>query len=230
LRVHDLDAMAYDDAFALQKRTVEQVQEGAGEETLYLLEHPHVITMGRNATANSLVAGQALLEARGVTLVETDRGGDVTYHGPGQLVGYPIIELEAGRRDIRRYVSDIEEVLLRTLAEFGIEGHRDDVHRGVWVAERKIASVGIRISRWVTSHGFALNVNTDLSYFSLIHPCGITGCEMTSIAAELGQPVDMAVVKESFVRHFSQVFARSIEFAQHDDGEICQSGEETRYG
>ncbi len=228
--VHDLDTVAYDDAFALQKRTVRQVQEGTGEETLYLLEHPHVITMGRNATANSLVAGKALLDSRGVTLAETDRGGDVTYHGPGQLVGYPIIELEAGRRDVRRYVSDIEEVLLRTLSEFSIEGRRDAVHRGVWVAERKIASVGIRISRWVTSHGFALNVNTDLSYFSLIHPCGITGCEMASMAGEIGQPVDMAAVKESFVRHFSQVFARRIEFAQSQGGEIRESGEETRYG
>ncbi|MFQ5512620.1 MAG: lipoyl(octanoyl) transferase LipB [Candidatus Krumholzibacteriia bacterium] len=214
MRVHDLDTMPYDEAFALQKRTVQRLQSGGGEETLYLLEHPHVVTLGRNASAASLIAGKTLLESRGVTVVETDRGGDATYHGPGQLVGYPIIALEPGRRDIRRYVADVEEVLLRTLAGFSIEARRDDVHRGVWVAGRKIASVGIRISRWVTCHGFALNVDTDLSYFSLIHPCGISSCEMTSIRREIGRDIDMAAVKETIVRHFSDVFGREAALAQ----------------
>ncbi len=163
MQVVDLNTFPYDDAFALQKRTVERLQSGTGAETLYLLEHPHVITVGRNASRTSLAAGAALLRARGVQLAETDRGGDVTYHGPGQLIGYPILCLEPGRRDIRRYVSDVEEVILRTLAGFSIEGRRDPVHRGVWIDDRKIASVGIRISRWVTCHGLALNVNTDLS-------------------------------------------------------------------
>ena len=153
-------------------------------------------------------AGGELLAHRGVTLVETDRGGDVTYHGPGQLVGYPVLMLESERRDIRRYVRDIEEVLIRTLAEFSIDARRDTVHRGVWIEQRKIASVGIRISRWVTSHGFALNVNTDLSYFSLIVPCGIEGCQMTSMATELDSHVDMQAVKDTVVRAFSDVFDR----------------------
>jgi len=142
--------------------------------------------------------------------VETDRGGDVTYHGPGQLVGYPILRLEEGRRDIRRYVNDVEEVLIRALAELSIEAQRHPRHRGVWVGPRKIASLGIRISRWVTSHGFALNVSTDLSYFSLIVPCGIEGCAMTSIERELGRSVEMSAVKEIVTRSFSDVFGREV--------------------
>jgi lipoyl(octanoyl) transferase len=207
-----LGLFAYDEAFALQRETVERLQEGRGAEALFLLEHPHVITLGRNASTSSLIAGEALLRARGVALVETDRGGDVTYHGPGQLVGYPILRLDPGRRDIRRFVTNIEETLLRTLTEFGIEGRRDAVHRGVWVGERKIASVGIRISRWVTSHGVALNVATDLSYFSLIHPCGIAGCEMTSMSQELGVDVDMRAVKVTLSKKFGEVFDRAIVF------------------
>ncbi len=218
MQIMDLDTFPYDDAFAVQKRTVERLQSGTGAETLYLLEHPHVVTMGRNASRTSLAAGAALLQARGVQLAETDRGGDVTYHGPGQLVGYPILCLEPGRRDIRRYVSDVDEVILRTLAGFSIEGRRDPVHRGVWIDDRKIASVGIRISRWVTSHGLALNVNTDLSYFSLIHPCGIPGCEMTSMSRELDRPVEMAAVKEAVVQHFMEVFDRKADFESAGDG------------
>ena len=152
LEVRDLKSIDYDKAFALQKDTVSRVQSDECQETLYLLEHPHVITLGRNASATSLVADSTLLENRGVKLVETDRGGDATYHGPGQLVGYPILRLEPGRRDIRRFVTDIEEAMLRTLRDFGIEGRRDPAHRGVWIENRKIASVGIRISRWVTCH------------------------------------------------------------------------------
>jgi lipoyl(octanoyl) transferase len=189
LIVRDLNVIAYDEALALQRQTVKRLQAGEGDEMLYLLEHPHVITLGRNATTGSLLASTELLRQRGVTVVETDRGGDITYHGPGQLVGYPILKLAEGHRDIRRYVTDLEETLLKTLTEFGIEGRRDPVHRGVWVDGKKIASVGIRISRWVTSHGFALNVSTDLSYFSLIDPCGIVGCPMTTISKEQGSGV-----------------------------------------
>jgi lipoyl(octanoyl) transferase len=203
-----LNRIDYDEAHALQKETVARLQSNRCEETLYLLEHPHVITLGRNATASSLLADSDLLRQKGVTVVETDRGGDITYHGPGQLVGYPIVKLEPGRRDIRRFVTDLEEALLRTLAHLGIVGRRDPVHRGVWVDDRKIASVGIRIARWVTSHGFALNVNTDLTYFSLIHPCGITGCQMTSISCEVGSKIDMQDVKDIFVGKFAEVFGR----------------------
>ena len=208
--VEDLGTIGYDAAFRLQKQTVERLQNGLGGETLYLLEHNHVITRGRNASEDSLLASPELLASRGVQLVETDRGGDITYHGPGQLVGYPILRLEEGRRDIRRYVMDLEEALVRTLAAFGIEGHRDPVHRGVWVKGRKMASVGIRISRWVTSHGFALNVNTDLAYFGLMHPCGITGCRMTTMSLELGGAVDMEAVKSTFVSEFGRIYDRDM--------------------
>jgi lipoyl(octanoyl) transferase len=204
----DLGRIGYRDALAIQRDTVKRVQSGTGEETLYLLEHEHVVTLGRNATAGSLVASPELLAHRGVEFVETDRGGDITYHGPGQLVGYPIIALEEGRRDIRRYVHDVEEALILTLGHWGIEGRRDEANRGVWVGDRKIASVGIRISRWVTMHGFALNANTDLSFFGLIVPCGISGCRMTSIAEEIGGPVEMTAVKAAFVDNFCRVFDR----------------------
>ena len=209
VHVHDLGLIAFDEAYAIQRDTVTRIQNGTGQDTLYLLEHPHVVTKGRNTGDSTLVAGPELLTQRGVTLVETDRGGDVTYHGPGQLVGYPIIELETDRRDVRRYVYDVEEVLIRTLDGFSVKAHRDPVHRGVWVDDRKIASVGIRISRWVTSHGFALNVNTDLSFFSLIVPCGIEGCRMTSIANELGSQIDLQRVKTTIVDVFADVFGRT---------------------
>ncbi len=216
--VHDLGTIPYEDALGLQRETVRRLQTGGKEEALYLLEHPHVVTRGRNASRSTLLAAPELLAAKGVVLLETDRGGDITYHGPGQLVGYPIVHLEPGRRDIRRYVTDIEEVIIRTLAEFSIVGHRDDVHRGVWIDRRKIASVGIRISRWVTCHGFALNVNTDLSYFSLLVPCGIRNCRMTSMAAELGRSVDITTVKEGVAHAFSRVFDRDLVYAVADKG------------
>jgi lipoyl(octanoyl) transferase len=215
--VHDLGTVRYDEAYRLQRDAVERLQNGGTEEALFLLEHPHVITKGRNASGSTLLASRDLLAKKGVALVETDRGGDVTYHGPGQLVGYPIIQLEPARRDIRRYVSDVEEVLIRTLSEFSIEARRHEVHRGVWIDDRKIASVGIRISRWVTSHGFALNVSTDLSYFSLIVPCGIENCRMTSMARELGRAVDMRDVKTAAARAFSSVFDRETAPASKGD-------------
>lgn len=206
----DLGVMSYHDAFALQKRDVARRQAGEGEDVLYFVEHPHVITLGRNATGAAVLSDDALLKARGIAVTETDRGGDATYHGPGQLVGYPILALENDRRDIRRYVSDLEEVLIRTLSDFGIDAARHDEYRGVWVGGKKIASLGVRVARWVTCHGFALNVNTDLSYFSTMHPCGIVGCRMTSMESMLGSPVSIDAVKQSVVIHFSQVFNRRL--------------------
>ena len=214
--VMDPGIVPYRQAFALQKREVGRVQGGEGDEVLILLEHPHVITLGRNATGDALVAGEQAIVRRGVEIVETDRGGDVTYHGPGQLVGYPIVALEPGRRDIRRYVHDLEEVLIRTLTDFGIESRRHPVHRGVWAGDRKIASLGIRISRWVTCHGFALNINTDIGYYALINPCGIAGCEMTSMEVELGRPVEMASVKNLIISHFASVFDRNLTTHQYN--------------
>lgn len=208
-RVIDRGVISYEDAFALQKSEVARVQQG-GTEVLYLLEHPHVITVGRNGDGGAIVADERIIRERGVTISNTDRGGDVTYHGPGQLVGYPVIHLEPGRRDIRRYVHDLEEVLMRSLSDFAVAGRRHPEHRGVWVGDSKIASLGVRVSRWVTCHGFALNINTDLSYFSLMHPCGIAGCKMTSLADELGSEVAMDAVKRSVLHHFANVFGRTV--------------------
>ncbi len=209
-RTINLGTLPYTEAFELQKQRVEQLQNGAAQDSLLFLEHPHVVTLGRNATGDALVADRSFIEARGVELADTNRGGDVTYHGPGQLIGYPLLQLENDRHDIRRYVGDLEDVLIRTLADFSITGRRHPEHRGVWVDGRKIASLGIRISRWVTSHGFALNVNTDLSYFSLIQPCGIAGCEMTSMASLTGGDVDMDAVIECLIVHFGEVFERNM--------------------
>jgi lipoate-protein ligase B len=206
----DLGVVDYDDAFELQKQHVARLQANQGDDVLLFVEHPHVITVGRNADGRAIVADTRAIEARGARVVATDRGGDVTYHGPGQLVGYPIVRLEAGRRDIRRYVHDLEQVLIDTIADFGVVAGRHPEHRGVWVRERKIASLGIRISRWVTSHGFALNVDTDLSYFSLMNPCGIQGCVMTTLARECGASVAMPAVRERVTAHFGRVFAREM--------------------
>jgi len=202
--------MPYRTAFDVQKEIVSALQSRESDDVLLFLEHPHVVTLGRNATADALLADERALAGRGVELVATDRGGDITYHGPGQLVGYPLLRLEGPERDIRRYVHRVEEVLIRTLSDFGIEADRHRVHRGVWTAGKKIASIGIRISRWVTCHGFALNVNTDLSYFSLITPCGIGGCEMTSMEELKGGPVDMGSVIQRTTEHFCGLFDRRV--------------------
>jgi lipoyl(octanoyl) transferase len=209
-RVIDLGQLEYEAAFSLQKREVERLQKDEGDDVLLYVEHPHVITMGRNADGSALIADRRLIEMRGAKVVTTDRGGDVTYHGPGQQVGYPIVRLESTRRDIRRYVYNLEEVLIAALGDFGVDAGRHPEHRGVWVKERKIASLGIRISRWVTSHGFALNVSTDLSYFTLMNPCGISGCAMTSMETELAAPVAMAAVRDRVTVHFGEVFARDM--------------------
>lgn len=224
--LHDIGLVPYRRAFEIQKRRVERVQAGTGEEALYLLEHPPVITLGRNASGSAIVADGETIMKRGVEIVETDRGGDVTFHGPGQLVGYPILALEDGRKDIRRYVHDLEEVLIRALGDFDVAARRHRIHRGVWVGEKKIASLGIRIARWVTCHGFALNVNTDLDYYDLITPCGISNCKMTSIAVETGSPAQMPEVKAAVVSHFADVFDRS----PVTDGAVAAAGGQIRNG
>jgi lipoyl(octanoyl) transferase len=211
--VIDAGSVPYGDALALQRRAVLERQCGEGEDTLFFLEHPPVITIGRNADGSSLLVPEPLLRERGVALAEADRGGDVTFHGPGQLVGYPILALEPERRDIGRYIRDLEDVLMRSLAQFGVSCFRDAAHRGVWAEGGKIASVGVRIARWVTSHGFALNVTTDLEYFTLIHPCGIAGCRMTSMERELGAAPDMDSVKRVVAEQFSIVFGREMRAA-----------------
>jgi lipoyl(octanoyl) transferase len=178
---------------------------------LLLLEHPSVITLGaktRHNRSNVLETPDALA-AKGVALFETGRGGDVTFHGPGQLVGYPILDLKPDRCDVHRYVRDLEELLIRSVGEFGIDAARINGLTGIWVGDEKLAAIGVRISRWVTSHGFALNVSTDLSQFGLIIPCGIADKGVTSMERLLGRPVPMDEVVETVVRQFQRVFAPS---------------------
>ena len=208
LDVRDLDRIGYSDALALQDEAATACRDGA-RGTLFLLEHPHVVPLGRNSREEHVLLGRGQLAARGVEVHECGRGGDVTYHGPGQLVGYPVMRLPAGRQSVPGYVTDLEEALIRTLAEFGIEGGREPAYRGVWVGDRKVAAIGVRFSRWVTTHGFALNVTTDLSYFNLITPCGIRGRGVTSMAELLGAAPEMKAVKEAVARHFVAVFGTS---------------------
>ncbi|HKE04872.1 MAG TPA: lipoyl(octanoyl) transferase LipB, partial [Blastocatellia bacterium] len=181
-----------------------------------LLEHPHVITLGRAANRANVLADDATRVRFGVELFETGRGGDVTYHGPGQLVGYPIIKLPPGRQDIRRYVSDIQEVLIRAARDFGVEAEpRGGDFVGVWVGDEKLAAIGVHISRWVTMHGFAFNVTTDLNYFQLIVPCGIRGHGVTSLQKLLGRPVEIGEVARSVARHFGEVFNREMSYEKN---------------
>src|SRR5262245_60143881 len=201
----------YGEAHALQGDLVERRKRDEVPDQFLLLEHPHVIALGRAANRANVLADDATRARLGVELFETGRGGDVTYHGPGQLVGYPIVKLLAGRQDIRRYVRDIQEVLIRAARDFGVEAEpRDGDFVGVWAGDEKLAAIGVRISRWVTMHGFAFNVATDLNYFQLIVPCGIRGHGVTSLQKLLGRPVEMSAVVESVTRHFGDVFDRQI--------------------
>ena len=207
--VRHLGLLEYQAGLDLQKELVEQRKQGLIPDQLLLLEHPHVITLGarnHNASSNVLETPEALA-LKGVALFETGRGGDVTYHGPGQLVGYPILELQADRRDVHRYVRDLEEVLIQAVSEFGIAASRIPGLTGIWIGDQKLAAIGVRISRWVTSHGFALNVSTDLANFGLIVPCGIADKGVTSMEQLLGRPVPMVEVAEAVVRGFTGVFA-----------------------
>ncbi len=208
LTVHRLGVVGYDDGLALQARMVEARRAGAVGDTLLLLQHPHVITLGvrvRNDRTH-IVADEAELEAKGVDVRESGRGGDVTYHGPGQLVGYPILDLNPDRRDLHRYVRDLEEALIRALARFGIAGGRIPGLTGVWVGDQKVAAIGVRVARWITSHGFALNVSSQLEYFSLIVPCGIPDRGVTSIEQLLGHPIELASVERAVAEVLADVF------------------------
>ena len=190
-----LGLVPYADALELQNRLVAQRRAGDIPDTLLLLEHPHVITLGTSAHRDNILIDDEQGRLLGIDVFETGRGGDVTYHGPGQLVGYPILDLKPDRCDLHRYVRDLEEVLIRALASFGIGAGRKEGLTGVWVGDEKIAAIGVRVSSgWITSHGFALNVNTDLSFFGSIVPCGITQYGVTSMERVLGSPRDIGVV------------------------------------
>ncbi|OFW11478.1 MAG: lipoyl(octanoyl) transferase [Acidobacteria bacterium RIFCSPLOWO2_02_FULL_67_36] len=209
IHVARLGVVPYAEGLELQRRLVEQRRSGEIPDQLLLLEHPPVITLGvrtRNGRSHVL-ASDAALEAQGVGVFETGRGGDVTYHGPGQLVGYPILDLRPDRCDVHRYVRDLEEVLIRTAAAFGVEASRAAGLTGVWVGNEKLAAIGVRIARWVTSHGFAFNVTTNLGHFGLIVPCGITDRGVTSLARLLGRAVPMTDVESAVVSAFRAVFS-----------------------
>ena len=210
LEIRHLGTIDYQEAADLQRRLVEERRAGSVSDLLLLLEHPHVITLGVRARGDHkhvLATGDELTK-KGVALIESGRGGDVTYHGPGQLVVYPILDLKPDRCDVHRYVRDLEEVLIRTAATFGVRASRVKGLTGVWVGDRKLAAIGVRISRWITSHGVALNVTTDLSYFNLIVPCGIVDRRVTSLEQHLGQRLPMADVEAVFTRHFCDVLDR----------------------
>ena len=211
LHVRRLGRVPYRAAWDLQRRLVAERRAGGIEDTVLLLEHDPVVTLGRHGGRQSLRADGAALAAAGIELVRSDRGGDATYHGPGQLVGYPIVDLRDLGRNVRRYVWALEETMLRTVSDHGLAAGRLDGVPGAWLRDpdRKIGAVGARVSRWITHHGFALNVNTDLEHFALIVPCGIRGKGVTSMACELGEPLAFEEVADRVVGHLARLQGRA---------------------
>jgi lipoyl(octanoyl) transferase len=208
----------YADALSLQRALVEDRRAGRIGDVLLLVEHPHVLTLGVRGDGgrSHILVTDEVLAARGIDVFETGRGGDVTYHGPGQIVGYPIMDLKPDRQDVHRYVRDLEEVLIRTSADYGVSAGRVEGLTGVWVGPEKLAAIGVRIARWVTSHGFAFNVTTDLDYFSLIVPCGIADRGVTSLDRLLGRAVDRREVEDRIVSRFCDVFERTAQQSGSD--------------
>ena len=210
IQVRRLGIVPYAEALDLQRALAEERRHDRIPDTLLLLQHPAVITLGvkTDGGRSNVVATPERLQALGIDIYEAGRGGDVTYHGPGQLVGYPILDLKPDRQDVHRYVRDLEDVMMRVCADFGIQAGRIQGCSGAWVGAEKIGAIGVRISRWIASHGFAFNVNTDLSHFQLIVPCGIGDRGVTSLATLLGRPVPMEDVEAAVVRHLGDVFER----------------------
>ena len=204
LLVRRLGRVDYESALALQKETERAVQRHTQPDTLLLLEHPHTLTIGRRGDNSGILSTPEALAERGVSVFETNRGGKITYHGLGQLVGYPIINLSPDREDVHRFVRDLEEVLIRTMSDFGIEAFRIKGLTGVHTTRGKVAAIGVHIARWVTTHGFALNVNTDLSFFDLIIAC--EGEPVTSMHELLGRELKLSEVEDRIIVHFAEVF------------------------
>ena len=221
LEAVDLGRMRYADALRVQERLVDERKQGKGQDTLLFVEHPHVITMGRNGKEHHLLATSDVLSRTGIEFFETNRGGDVTYHGPGQLVGYPIFDLREWRRDVHAFFRGVEEALIQALSTIGVEAERlpQKGYEGVWVQGAKIAAIGIHISRWITSHGFALNVDTDLSYFKYIVPCGLTRpvCSLRSLGSQATREDMMSAVAGAFAK----TFGYRVRFAQESFEEIA---------
>ncbi len=216
LQVQKLGSVPYADGLELQRRLVDERKADRIPDTLLLLQHPHVLTIGVKKDGRAhILASPDRLTSLGVDVFDTGRGGDVTYHGPGQLVGYPILDLNPDRRDVHLYVRDLEEVMIRVCADYGLKAGRVKGLSGAWIesdgGEEKIGAIGVRISRWVTSHGFAFNVTTDIDFFNLIVPCGIADKGVTSLGSKLGRAVAMSEVEDRFVTHFAAVFERICE-------------------
>ncbi len=202
----DLGLAEYREAWELQRKLHCQRVEGKISDVLLLLQHPPTLTIGRSGTLDNVLISRERLAQQGLSLFFIDRGGDVTYHGPGQLVGYPILDLRERGKDLHQYVWNLEEVILRTLRAFSIDAGRDESHPGVWVNEEEIAAIGLSLKRWVTMHGFALNVNTNLDYFTFINPCGFSNRRATSISKILGCTISMKAVRDQLIYHFYHVF------------------------
>ena len=221
--VEQLGLIGYAEALQLQQELVGQRKAKLVPDILLLLEHPHVYTLGRNASREHLLFSKEKLRTLNAQVCETDRGGDVTYHGPGQLVGYPIFDLTQHRRDVSWYMRSLEEVFIGVARDYDIQAGRLAGTPGVWIGNEKLVALGVHLSRWITSHGFALNVNTDLSYFNWIVPCGLPGKGVTSLAKRLGKKVPMEDVIERVVAHFSRVFGMDMELRDR-----VESGEQRR--
>jgi lipoyl(octanoyl) transferase len=221
--LRELGRIDYASALEWQTRLVSERKQGLISDQLLLLEHPHVITLGRNGRMDNLLADEHALASAGISFFPTDRGGDITYHGPGQLVGYPILDLREWKRDVVAYVRAVEQVIIDTLADYGIAAGRVPKLTGVWVDGRKIAAIGVHISRWVTSHGFALNVATDLNYFHYIVPCGLTK-PVTSMAA-LGVRASLDKVSRSLAGHFARIFECEMTQAEAELAAPVRTGE-----
>ena len=219
-----LGTVDYAEAHRLQKELQSKRIAGEIGDTVLLLEHPPVLTMGRSAKEHHVLAPREMLEARGIKVHEVGRGGDVTYHGPGQLVAYPIMDLNPDRKDVRKYVSSLEETMIRSCADFGLTARRVEGLNGAWIGDRKVGAVGVRISRWVTMHGLALNVNSDLTHFEMIVPCGIQDKDVTSLSAELDRTVYVTDLIEPLAGHFAKLYDVEIEWGDTLPDGISFSG------
>jgi lipoyl(octanoyl) transferase len=202
----NLGLIDYQEAWNLQKEIFDLRYKNEISDVLFLLEHPNTYTLGKIADKNNLIGSETYLEQNKISVYDIDRGGDITYHGPGQIVGYPIISLDEWERDTHKYLRALEEVIIQTCSHFGLSCSRNSKHTGVWLDDKKIAAIGIKVSRWITMHGFAFNVKTDLSMFQGIIPCGITDKEVTSLQRELGEKIDIGEIKELLMANFIKVF------------------------
>jgi lipoyl(octanoyl) transferase len=202
----NLGLIDYKEAWDLQKKTYELRVNGKIPDVIYLLEHPNTYTFGKTADHNNLVGSEEYLAENKISVYDIDRGGDITYHGPGQIVSYPIISLSEWKQDTHKYLRALEETIIKTCAEYGIKARRVPKYTGVWIEDRKIAAIGIKVTRWVTMHGFAFNINTDLSFFKGIIPCGISDKDVTSIRRELKKDIDIEEAKTKLLANFGKLF------------------------